>query len=73
MGGNADLLPNIKIMDYSESWRARRERLASEEQMKVFNRRLNYLIIWLPVLAVVSYYLLYLFGEWSQHDLPIAI
>ena len=59
--------------DYTESWAQRNARLAEEESAKVFNRRFQYLIIWLPVFAIVGYYLLYQFGEWIETDLPIAI
>ena len=59
--------------DYTESWAQRNARLAEEESAKVFNRRLQYLIIILPVIVLVGYYVMYLLGEWVETDLPIAI
>ena len=59
--------------DYTESWAQRNARLAEEESAKVFNRRFQYLIIWLPVFAIVGYYVLYQFEIWANSNLPKAI
>ena len=60
-------------MLYSKHWAQRQTRLAEEESAKVFNRRLQYLIIWLPALAIIGYWLIYQFQVWANTDLPIAI